>query len=480
MSEASRGRVQPDWNQPPFSVTDLIAAMLWVLATLYATLKLRDHEPGMGWFAAAMALLALFVGHNERHLPVEPLWINTANGWYLVVLTGIGCLAPGLASYVGLHGRARSWVLWAIWAPLLLCAVIAAGVDLLQWRFSRPQFNVILTAPFFGLAALAFWAERRELGAGHRYIGLAFLLVPGTAIVLVALGSPAAHLRYWGFIPLLVIGLTMLTVSLLRRRRMLMDEVARRAAAERLLAQSNASLEAQVQARTRELRDVIAGLEGFNRQVSHDLRGPLGGIGGLAHLADEALLRGDTAAARRLLTPLAQQAAESTRLVDALLMLARSGDAALHKVPLDLARLTQDVIRGLQQAAVAERAPAVEIGALPVVEADEALLRAVMNNLIGNALKFSASRKDGRVRISAERVDGMITVAVADNGVGFDARAASSLFQPFTRLHGARFAGTGVGLTIVRRIIERHGGKVWAVGEPGAGATFTFTLPAAT
>ena len=466
-----------DWNQPPFSVTDLIAAMLWVLAALYATLNLRDHEPGMGWFAAAMALLALFVGHNERHLPAEPVWINAANGWYLVVLSGIGCLAPGLASYVGVRGRARTRVLSAILAPLLVCALITIGVDLQLWQFKRQQFNVILTLPFFGLAALAFWAERREHGAGHRYIGLAFLLVPGAAIVLAASGSPAAHLRYWGFIPMLVIGLTLLTVSLLRRRRMLMDEVARRAAAERLLAQSNASLEAQVEARTHELRDVIAGLEGFNRQVSHDLRGPLGGIGGLAQLADEALRRGDTAAAQRVLTPIAQQAAESTRLVDALLMLARSGEAALHKAPLDLARLTQDVTRSLQQAAATERAPAVEIGALPVVEADEALLRAVMTNLIGNALKFSASRPDGKVRISAERVDGMITVTVADNGVGLDPGAAASLFQPFTRLHGAKFAGTGIGLTIVRRIVERHGGRVWATGQPGAGATFSFTLP---
>ncbi len=222
---------------------------------------------------------------------------------------------------------------------------------------------------------------------------------------------------------------------------------------------------------------MIAGLESFNRQVSHDLRGPLGGIGGLAQLADEALRRGDTAAAQRVLTPIAQQAAESTRLVDALLMLARSGEAALHKAPLDLARLTQDVTRSLQQAAATERAPAVEIGALPVVEADEALLRAVMTNLIGNALKFSASRPDGKVRISAERVDGMITVTVADNGVGLDPGAAASLFQPFTRLHGAKFAGTGIGLTIVRRIVERHGGRVWATGQPGAGATFSFTLP---
>jgi signal transduction histidine kinase len=74
----------------------------------------------------------------------------------------------------------------------------------------------------------------------------------------------------------------------------------------------------------------------------------------------------------------------------------------------------------------------------------------------------------------------VVTVSVADNGVGFDSGAAAALFQPFTRLHGARFGGTGIGLTIVRRIVERHGGKVWAVGQPGAGATFTFTLPAAT
>jgi signal transduction histidine kinase len=122
----------------------------------------------------------------------------------------------------------------------------------------------------------------------------------------------------------------------------------------------------------------------------------------------------------------------------------------------------------------------VEIGELPVVEADETLLRAALTNLIGNALKFSAGRPDGKVRISADNTHGMVTVSVADNGVGFDSGAAAALFQPFTRLHGGRFAGSGVGLTIVRRIVERHGGKVWAVGQPGAGATFTFTLPAAT
>jgi len=472
-------RLQPDWLQPPFSITDLIAALFWVLAALYTTLKVRDHEPGMGWFAMAMALFALFVGNNERHLPTEPVWLSAVNGWWFVVVSGIGCLAAGLTAYVGLRGRARALVLVAVVSPLLWCAVAAAGVEWLHWRVNRQIWNVVLTTSLFGLALLAFWAERREPAAGHRYIGLAFLLVPLTAIVLAASGSPSAHLRYWGFVPVLVIGLTLLTVSLLRRRQLLMNEVTRRAAAERSLAEINASLEAQVEARTRELRDVIDGLEGFNRQVSHDLRGPLGGIGGLAKLALDALQRGDVAAAQRLLVPIPQQIALASGLVEALLALARSGDATLNKAPLDLGRMAREVADSLQRSAsAAERAATVEIGALPTVVADEALLRAVLTNLIGNALKFSAGRPDAKVRVSGDSAGGMVTVAVADNGVGFESSAAATLFQPFTRLHGAKFAGSGVGLTIVRRIVERHDGRVWATGQPGAGATFSFTLPA--
>ena len=471
--------MQPDWLQPPFSFTDLMAVLLWVLAALYATLNLRDHERGMGWFACAMALLALFIGNNERHLPTGPVWLSAVHGWWFVLLAGLACLAAGLTSYVGLRGRAAMLVVGATSSPLLLCTVVAAGVEWLQWQVSRQLWNVVLTLCPLGLALLAFWADRREPLAGHRYIGSAFLLVPATAIVLAVRGSPSAHLRYWGFVPLLVIGLTLLTVSLMRRRRMLLAEVARRAAAERSLADINASLEAQVEARTRELRDVINGLEGFNRQVSHDLRGPLGGIGGLAQLSLEALQRGDAAAAQRLLSPIPQQVALASRLVEALLTLARSGEATLNKVPLDVERLAREVTDGLQHGVASERAPVVEIGALPRVEGDETLLRAVLTNLIGNALKFTAGRSDARVRVSGERAGDTVTLAVADNGVGFEPGAAATLFEPFTRLHGAKFAGAGIGLTIVRRIVERHGGRVWADGQPGVGATFLFTLPAA-
>ena len=472
--------MQPDWIQPPFSVTDLFAVLMWVLAGLYATLHWRDREPGTGWFAVAMALFAVYVGNNARHLPADPVWLPPVLGWSLVVLSGIACLGAGLTAHVGLHGRARVLALSAIVGPLLFCEVVAAGVELQQWQFRRNTWNLILSLSFIGMAAVALWARHRERWAGHGYIAVVLLLVPTVAFVLAAQGSPAAHLRYWGFIPI-VVGLTLLTATLLHRRRMLLDEVARRAATERSLSSSNASLEAQVEARTRELRDVITGLESFNRQVSHDLRGPLGGIDGLSQLAGEALQRGDTAAAERLLTHIAQQAVDARRLVDALMMLARSADVALNKAPLDLTRLAREVTHSLQPAArAAESTPMVEIGELPIVEADETLLRAAMTNLIGNAIKFSAGRPGGLVRISADNSRGMVTVSVADNGVGFDSGSVGALFQPFTRLHGTQFDGTGVGLTIVRRIVERHGGKVWAVGQPGVGATFTFTLPAAT
>ena len=140
--------------------------------------------------------------------------------------------------------------------------------------------------------------------------------------------------------------------------------------------------------------------------------------------------------------------------------------------------LTRDVVATLQrEVRTSDPAQKVQIDPLPMVHADETLLRAVMTNLIGNALKFTAHRSDAQVRISAQVEQSAVTVTVADNGVGFEPRDGAALFEPFARLHGERYQGTGIGLTIVRRIIERHGGRVCASGEPGAGATFSFTLP---
>jgi signal transduction histidine kinase len=471
--------VQPDWIQPPYSVTDLIAVLLWVLAALYATLHLRDREPGAGWFVAAMALFALFIGNNERHLPTAPTWAvaDGTYGWFTVVRVGIVCLGIGLVDYVGLRGRARLLAIAGVVVPVVAVALLDAGINLLQWQISGHDLNLLASVSFAVQTGVVLWAWRREPGAGYGYVAASLLSVPALIIIGAIQQTPTAHLRYWAAIPILAVGLVLLTVSLVRRRRLLLDEVARRAAAERLLAEANASLEGKVQTRTRELSEMVVGLESFSRQVSHDLRGPLGGIGGLVQLANNALERGDIAGAKRVLAPVGAQVRTSSQLVDSLLLLASSGQATLSKVPVNLTSLTRDVVATLQRQMTPEPTQKVEVDALPMVLADETLLRAVMTNLIGNALKFTAHRSDAQVRISAQVEHGDVTVTVADNGVGFEPRAGAALFEPFVRLHGERYQGTGIGLTIVRRIIERHGGRVWANGEPGAGAAFSFTLP---
>lgn len=238
-----------------------------------------------------------------------------------------------------------------------------------------------------------------------------------------------------------------------------------------------ASLERKVARRTADLQELVDGLESFNRSVSHDLRGPLGGIAGLATLANDGLVRNDDTVARRVLPLIARQAEASTRLVATLLALARVGDTRLNCRQLDFQALVHEVLEQLAHAQPGQRLPPVRVQPVPGVYADADLLRPVMVNLLGNAIKFVRGQAEPQIEVGGTAGDREITVSVCDNGVGFDNSAASSLFRPFSRLHGSRFEGHGVGLSIVRRAVERHGGRVWAKSTPNQGACFYFTLP---
>jgi light-regulated signal transduction histidine kinase (bacteriophytochrome) len=166
------------------------------------------------------------------------------------------------------------------------------------------------------------------------------------------------------------------------------------------------------------------------------------------------------------------------QLIDALLALSQAGRAPLQCKPLDMGTLVQDVLHSLR-ADFQGRLVALDVSPLPVVEADPALLRSVVANLLANALKFTRNREEARITVTWEDQGPEWAFSIADNGVGFNPRYVSKLFGVFQRLHAAaQFEGTGVGLANVRRIIQRHGGRVWATGALDAGATFTFTLPA--
>ena len=258
--------------------------------------------------------------------------------------------------------------------------------------------------------------------------------------------------------------------------RQLALELARRVA----LAVENArlyhELEARVRARTAELTALNRELEAFSYSVSHDLRSPLRSMDGFSQalLEDYSDVLDDTG--RDYLQRIRQGAQRMGLLIDDLLSLSRVARADLNRTDVDVTALAESVVRELRQAEP-QRNVAVTIAPGMTAFADPGLLRLALQNLIGNAWKFTGKKAEARIEIGARDVDGSPAFYVRDNGAGFDMAYAGKLFTPFQRLHSMNeFAGTGIGLATVQRIVARHGGRVWADAKPDAGATFTFTL----
>lgn len=245
-------------------------------------------------------------------------------------------------------------------------------------------------------------------------------------------------------------------------------------------------MEAEVYARAQEvaetsrlLEQANAELESFSYSVSHDLRAPLRAINGfsLALLEDYGTTLPPDGQA--LLARVRENTKRMAQLIDDLLVFSRLGRKPLEMGLVDLASLTQSVVEEQRQAEP-KRAIEVVVHALPATLGDAGLLRQALSNLIENAFKFTRRQPKARIEIGS-RVEGAETVYyVRDNGAGFDMNYAERLFGVFQRLHRQdEFAGTGVGLATVQRIVNRHGGRIWAEARPNEGATFFFTLPAA-
>jgi PAS domain S-box-containing protein len=236
-------------------------------------------------------------------------------------------------------------------------------------------------------------------------------------------------------------------------------------------------MEQQVAQRTEQLEAANKELEAFSYSVSHDLRAPLRHINGFVEILQTSVTDALSKDDRRLLNTIADSARHMGKLIDDLLNFSRMGRAELRFVPVELANTVQEALRELQSEA---RRPGVEltVGAMPTVEGDPPMLRQAFINLIANALKYSRDRQPSRVEIFSEENEREYIIAVRDNGVGFDPAYAHKLFGVFQRLHSPQeFEGTGIGLAIVRRVIARHDGRVWAEGTLERGATFYIALP---
>jgi light-regulated signal transduction histidine kinase (bacteriophytochrome) len=227
-----------------------------------------------------------------------------------------------------------------------------------------------------------------------------------------------------------------------------------------------------------ELRRVNKELEAFSYTVSHDLRAPMRHIAGYVDLVLDMDGAGLGDKARRYLGHVKDASAYSGQLVDALLDFSRMGRTAIRHGRVDMTALCQEIARELTRFEGGRTIEWDVSTALPVLWADPTLMQVAMRNLMGNAVKYSRGRDVARVRVSAVQRNGRAGVEVADNGVGFDMRFVDKLFGVFQRLHQPeQFEGTGIGLASLRRIVERHGGEVWARGIPGEGACFGFALP---
>jgi PAS domain S-box-containing protein len=256
-------------------------------------------------------------------------------------------------------------------------------------------------------------------------------------------------------------------------------DITSRQQAQALLLRHNEALQRAVDERTRDLQQVNLDLDAFARQLAHELRTPIGHVQGLAQLLAERGKQRLLADDQELLQLQVHAAERMRETVDALLALARSTLQPMPLQPLDLSALAHEVVRELP--ALPRRAPLRWHIQLDMqVTANPAALKIVLLNLMGNAAKFTRDGASPRARVGL-RAEGSerVRLSVQDNGVGFDPARAAQLFKPFVRLHARDdYAGSGIGLSIVQRIVERHGGRVEAKAEVGRGACFEITLPA--
>jgi signal transduction histidine kinase len=453
----------------------LLAALLIVALGLAFLLNAsRPAWPYARWLAGSAVIyggtLALYRLGEITGL-IEPSVSGIALP--LSSLLAIAMLAAGMQARFRPHGLPARRVFYAV-AVITPLVILAVNAALPKQPYAGPMGTTLL---FIAGAAWMLWLWRRDRWGGQLVFAAVLLLHPALLLFGQWHGLDLQQVRTLMPIPLALAYVSVMTLILQRDAQLLDSELQQRARAEEELQRIAATLEDTVQERTTELHELVQGLQSFAGMVSHDLSGPLRNAGALIHMARNALQRGDKAELHEALTRLERETQRAQSMVSDLLSLSRVEQAPIERTPVDLQALCDECVQSL--AVQHPDAPdIVQAEGLPVLMSDAGLLHHVLINLLGNALKFGQSRRDLRVSVRAQRDGDVWRFTVADNGPGFDPAQADALFRPFSRLQNTPVGGTGLGLTVVKRVVQRLGGAVGATAAPGIGATFWWTLPA--
>jgi signal transduction histidine kinase len=349
---------------------------------------------------------------------------------------------------------------------------VAGDAGLLyQLRFAVrkdwPELRTILDRALASVTS----EERREISrrwiiVGKRGIFANKALLNGLLIALVIVAAVLIGVFAWN---------RALRRVVRQRTEQLQQELGERKRAEEKIRDLYQELEQRVADRTAKLAAANKELEDISYSVSHDLRAPLRAIDGFSHIVLEDYGDKLDDEGKRMLQVVRDNASRMGQLIDGILEFLRIYRQEMMFSTIDMEKLAHSVVDTLQPAG---GKPQIEIAPLPPCIGDRAMLRQVWVNLLSNAIKFRRTDKLLMIKVGATVKDGETVYYVKDNGVGFDMQYADKLFGVFQRLHGAiEFEGTGIGLAIVKRIVTRHGGRIWAEGKVNQGATIYFALP---
>ncbi len=439
------------------AIADMVAALL--CQGNYLVPPVGETQALMSVAAAGRWLLAICLWGGllaQRYSPtapqagreLAPVTVIGAAGAFAIVQMAIMIPLPGLLRLTGMVHRP-----WDLGAAMLLSAALP-GYWRLYRELGRPIIQTVLVSLVLMIVSEIFMAQSSALYDSS--------------------WNAAMLLKVASYAPPLV-GLFIASVTSYRAQRRLTGQLQ---VAQTELREYSKHLENKVAERTRDLEARSRELETFSYTVSHDLKAPLRGIQAYSQFLLEEYAPQLDETGRRYATSVAQAALNMKQLIDDLLEYSRLDRREVEMGPVDLRLLTESVI--------ADRQPQIELHhaqmdvdiALPVITGDRTMLRAAIANLVDNAIKFSRNAKPPRVVIRGREENGHYLLSISDNGVGFDTTDRDHIFDIFHRLHSQeQFEGTGVGLSIVKRAIEKNGGRVWAESQPGQGATFSFTLP---